>query len=448
MREAWILAGVLDGVVGYPRLGDDVCGVPHVLRLACDLAATGASRVFVVWNADGPPPDVSSIAFDRRLRFAHLEVVREPPPGDDADEIVIARADRLFHRDFPRSVLAELARRVPEGKGRARASEDSIDARNPALAKIAGDTNDGVYATSRAVAKRLAMRAPEPGGIARELATLTVVEAPLPYAGFTARASGPRSLRRAERQLVWSLRKAADGLAAKAFNRRVSLPMSWALCRTRIHPNHVTIAALLFALIGASVIATGGYLAGLAGMLFVEFGSIIDGVDGELARLRFQFSRTGQWLDTMVDDVASCAYVSGVTVSLAMAGETWAIPLGLAALGAFAITQLVQYSLIRFVYKSGDLAAIPWAFQSSETLSRTGLRAALPKLLKRDFVVSVFVGFAALGHLDWILVAFASGAFVFLGVFAVQLVRHRRELAGASREEKNARRQDQKREKI
>jgi hypothetical protein len=73
--------------------------------------------------------------------------------------------------------------------------------------KITGDVHDAVYATSRA--KRLAARACEVGGIARELAApvdvvMSIVEAPVPYAGFTARASGPRSLHRAERQLVWS----------------------------------------------------------------------------------------------------------------------------------------------------------------------------------------------------------------------------------------------------
>src|SRR5262249_28320561 len=122
-------------------------------------------------------------------------------------------------------------------------------------------------------------------------------------------------------------------------------------------------------------------------------------------------------------------YVSGVMVSLATTGATWAIPLGLAALGAFAMTQLAQYTLIRFVYRSGDLAAIPWAFQSAATLSRTGWRAAIPQLLKRDFVVSLFVAFAALGHLDWILVTFATGAFIFFAVFIVQLARNWRTLA-------------------
>ncbi len=410
VREAWILAGVIDGAVAYPRLGDDICGIPHGLRLACDLALAGARRIVVVWTADGAPPDLSAIARDPRLASrATLEVVGQPPAGDPGDAIVVVRADRLFHRDLPKLALA------------ARAGRDVIGT-------IRGREHDAVFACDRATARALAIAAYEPGGIARVVERARVAEADVPYAGFTARASGPRSLRRAEKQLVWSLRKAADGIAAKAINRHLSLPISWALARTAIRPNHVTLVALACALVGGAVISTGGYLAGLAGMLAVELGSIIDGVDGELARLRFQFSRTGQWLDTTVDDVANVAYVSGVIVNLWHAGATWAIPLGGAALAAFAVTQSTQYALIKLVYKSGDLAAIPWAFQSADSLARTGFAATLPKLLKRDFVVTLFVVFAALGRLDLILLTFAGGAFVFFGVFFVQLARNRREL--------------------
>jgi hypothetical protein len=108
----------------------------------------------------------------------------------------------------------------------------------------------------------------------------------------------------------------------------------------------------------------------------------------------------------------------------------WAAPFGLSAIGAFIMTQSTQYMLIATVYRSGDLAAIPWAFQSSEFLSRraSGLaawvRLTAPKLLKRDFVVSFCVLLALLGRLDLILLFVGSGAFVFFVVFGFQFVRH------------------------
>jgi phosphatidylglycerophosphate synthase len=292
-----------------------------------------------------------------------------------------------------------------------------------------------VVAADRATGRALAAGAAHAGGFAAVLDRLAdadeVADAALPYLGFTTPVHDRRSRRVAGRRLVWSLRKSADGIAAKLLNRRLSLPLTWLLARTPIRPNHVTLIALVCALAGGYVISRGGYAHGLAGMLLVELGSIIDGIDGELARLRFQFSRTGQWLDTVVDDVANIAYTLGVIVNLDAAGVGWAVPLGGVAIAAFAITQAAQYALIALVYRSGDLAAIPWAFQSSEFLSRrsTGLGAWLrntgPKLFKRDFVVTLCLGFALVGQLELILAMFAGGAFVFFGVFWVQCVRNR-----------------------
>ncbi len=415
-KEGWILAGVLDGTPAQPALLDELAGIPHILRLACDLALAGATRIFVLWSGPTPPPSLASIATDPRLA-ATLEIPHETPGGADTDGILIARADRVYHRDIPVRVARSWQR---------------SDLR---LAKVTGEEHDAIVVTDRRTARILAARAPVAGGLAAELARLSVLRevagAEPPYLAFTTPVTDRATLRRAERRLVWSLRKSADGIAAKLLNRHISLPMSWLLARTRIHPNHVTLIALACALAGALVIAQGGYRAGVAGMLLVELGSIIDGVDGELARLRFQFSRSGQWLDTIVDDVSTVGYAAGVTANLAAANMPWAIPVCIVAVVAFAITQSTQYLLIKTVYRSGDLAAIPWAFQSSEFLSRrsTGfvawVRLTAPKLFKRDFVVTMCVVFAVLGHLELILATFAGGAAVFFVVFWVQAVRNR-----------------------
>lgn len=411
-REAWIVA---TGVGPRPALTEEVCGIPHLLRLACDLAGAGARTIYVVVGA-AATSGVATIGSDPRLAArATLHVVTAPPPGDLREPVLLARADRVFHRDLPAAAVEAW-----RGRGRAR------------LAKVAGAEHDAVVVTDRTLAEQLATGGG--GAWGDELVRLArageVAEAAPPYLAFTATPRDARSLRAAERRLVRSLRKAADGIMAKALNRRVSLPLTALLCKTRVHPNHVTLCALACALAGAVVLGHPGYAAGAIGMLLVELGSIVDGIDGELARLRFQFSRTGQWLDTVVDDVANIAYITGAMVHLAGAGAAWALPLGVAAISAFAVTQATQYLLITYVYRSGDLAAIPWAFQSTSFLSQRprGLRARIaataPKLLKRDFVVTLFTVCALLGRLDIVLVAFSTGAFVFLGVLFVQLIRN------------------------
>jgi len=412
-REAWILA---TGVGPTPALTEEVCGIPHLLRVACDLAGAGARTIYVVVGA-AATSGVATIGSDARLASrATLHVVTAPPPGDLREPVLLARADRVFHRDVPGAAVEAW-----RARGRAR------------LAKVAGDEHDAVVVTDRTLADELANAAGEDGWrdeLARLARAGEVAEAAPPYLAFTAAPRDRRSLRAAERQLVRSLRKSADGIMARALNRRLSLPLTALLCKTRVHPNHVTLAALACALAGAVVLGHPGYAAGAIGMLLVELGSIVDGIDGELARLRFQFSRTGQWLDTVVDDVANIAYITGVMVHLTGDGVAWALPLGVAAIGAFALTQGTQYLLITYVYRSGDLAAIPWAFQSTSFLSQRpkGLRARIaataPKLLKRDFVVTLFTICALLGRLDIVLAAFATGALVFLGVLLVQLVRN------------------------
>jgi phosphatidylglycerophosphate synthase len=164
-------------------------------------------------------------------------------------------------------------------------------------------------------------------------------------------------------------------------------------------------------------------------MLFIEVGSIVDGIDGELARLRCHSSKLGQWMDTVTDDIANLCYWTGVMWSLDGAGVDWALPLWGAAAGCFVITQSIQYYLIATVYNSGDLAAIPWAMQSKEFLEQrpTGLipriKAGFPKLFKRDFAVTMFVVMALAGFLEGILVISAAGAIVFFCMMMVQLVR-------------------------
>ncbi|HSJ99805.1 MAG TPA: CDP-alcohol phosphatidyltransferase family protein, partial [Kofleriaceae bacterium] len=300
--------------------------------------------------------------------------------------------------------------------------------------KVAGAAHDAAIATDRATARRLAEAAAAPGGIAGVLGGIEAATVAPPYRGFTTPAPDRAALRRAERRLVWSLPKQAAGIASALLNRHLSLPVTFLIKRTKILPNHVTVFCFLLAVAGGVVIARGGYWAGAIGMFLVNLGSILDGVDGELARLRYQHSRLGQWMDTLADDFGNLAYISGIAINLHAAGVEWTTPLAIAALCAFAATQTTQYALITLVYRSGDLAAIPWAFQSNEFLTTRPsgawewVKATLPKTLKRDFALTMFVALAFAGRLDAILVVFSAGALAFFAVFFVQLVRNRASL--------------------
>ena len=421
IKHAWILAGELDGAPETLELSHRIAGMSVLLRHACEAKGAGVERISVIWIGSGEAPGalVAESAADDRLAGVELALATEPPAPEG--DVLVIRGDRVYHRDHPKRAA-------------------TADSDRP-LRKIAGEANDAVFAATPEIARRLVEAASRAGGIDAAVAELAaadqVGEAPAPYLDFCTAAADRRERRRAEKLLVSSLRKKADGYMARLLNRRISGPISRQLAKTSIRPNHVTVLCFLSALSGAVVIAQGGYWNGVIGMLLVELGSICDGIDGELARLKFRFSRLGQWMDTVTDDISNVCINIGVALSLDAAGAEWAIPVVLIGLGAFAITQSSQYYLIATVYRSGDLAAIPWAFQSTEFLESrpTGLwpriKAGVPKMLKRDSFVTLFVILAFAGFLEGVLLIFAGGAVAFLFSYTIQYLRARPEIRAA-----------------
>jgi CDP-L-myo-inositol myo-inositolphosphotransferase len=84
-----------------------------------------------------------------------------------------------------------------------------------------------------------------------------------------------------------------------------------ALAHLPLHPDVVSILAFLVALAGAWTLAIG---AGIAGALLVYAGSVLDGVDGEIARLRIRASAAGALLDGVLDRIADAAIVFGLAL--------------------------------------------------------------------------------------------------------------------------------------
>ena len=121
----------------------------------------------------------------------------------------------------------------------------------------------------------------------------------------------PTDLAQARRQLRRSLIKPGDGPVSRLLNRRISTRISMALAPLRIAPDLVTVSVFLLALLAALTLGTGQ---GLAGGLLAQLSSVLDGVDGELARLQFRASSRGAVLDSVLDRVADAAILTALAV--------------------------------------------------------------------------------------------------------------------------------------
>lgn len=117
----------------------------------------------------------------------------------------------------------------------------------------------------------------------------------------------------AEKKLDRWLVKPTDGIYAQ-FNRRISIPISRQLVKLPITANMVSIFTLGVGFCSAVFFTLGGYWNTLLGAFLCLFASILDGCDGEVARLKLLESDFGCWLETVCDYVFYFFLLTGIII--------------------------------------------------------------------------------------------------------------------------------------
>ncbi len=218
----------------------------------------------------------------------------------------------------------------------------------------------------------------------------------------------------ATRKTLLATMKATDGIYART-NRRVSLLISRLLINTPVTPNAVTLFTLVCSLVAGLLYAKGEYGFMVAGAFLSWAASMLDGVDGELARSKFQASDFGCWLEMVCDYLYYVFVFSGIGYGLeAATGNPIWFYLGVAS----AVGSLIGFAVVahqRKLYSSqGDAGEYGLAFQrrvgaqskkspvyaATRKLTFLATRAALPYYififtvlgLAKALLVLIFVG--------------------------------------------------------
>lgn len=152
----------------------------------------------------------------------------------------------------------------------------------------------------------------------------------------------------AEKRLMKSLIKPTDGPVSKALNRKLSTRTTRYLVRWGISPSSVTTFVFFLSIYGAYLAASGNYLKIAIGAVLFQIASILDGCDGEIARLTFKGSRFGAWYDTITDNIRygiffCCLGFSGY-VTTGSTSYLWAI-LYFSLLQSYFVTTNTRYVL-------------------------------------------------------------------------------------------------------
>ena len=157
--------------------------------------------------------------------------------------------------------------------------------------------------------------------IGRELRGRAASRASLPSGQDVSRGLGrlvlalvePADVAAAERTIRLSSYKDTDNKVAR-FNRGMSLPISIALIRTPLTANQLSVALVAVGFYSAWLFSLGQFWAGILGAFLSLAASVLDGCDGEIARLKYQESALGCWIETFGDYSYYIAIFFGLTL--------------------------------------------------------------------------------------------------------------------------------------
>src|SRR5262249_10664908 len=159
--------------------------------------------------------------------------------------------------------------------------------------------------------------------------------------------------------------------------------------------------------------------------LLVLAHSILDGCDGELARLKFQESRLGGVLDFWGDNVVHSALFAVISIAWAREiGRAWPLLLGASAVAGTLLSAGLVFRRTMTPAKEGPL------YTGVTTGTDSAFARVAEALAGRDFLYLVVI-LSALGLQRWLLALAAAGSPVYFLLLAVLSRRGRRESPAA-----------------
>ena len=359
---------------GLPKPLVPLVGVPLIIRIMNTAQKAGIRRFVVVTGYEAEQIRVAvsdSPAIDADIEFVHNAHFHDKANGVSvlsASEAVnepfaLLMGDHIFEADVLRRMLNQplgedecvlaIDRKIDEVFDLDDATK--VVDHNGHISEIEKDLVDfnavdtGMFACTPALFDRLRVAYDENGdcslsdgirGLARErrMRTFDIGKA------VWQDVDTPQMRKEAARRLGESLRKPTDGPVSRMLNRRISIPISRVLSRLHVSPNQISAFNLVIGLITGVLFASSEHVMIAIGGILFQFGSIVDGCDGEVARLTYRQSDYGQWVDTVTDNISYVAFLIGLIV-----GQFRRVPsMSTAILGVIAVASILTALLIMY----------------------------------------------------------------------------------------------------
>ena len=380
--------------------------LPVLLRAILGVQATHPGRIIVVFNrVTGPQirqnmlktgrlPDCIEW-FEVAVGTSLSSIVRWATRNSGGARVLLVAGDRTYQ--------PALHRLVSEWDGRC-----------SALELATGSEPAGLFALSREAALELGADTESNVVTVRDLHRWISRQAILYGPSFVdfrlapedswQQISMPQDSIVAEQKLNRWLVKPTDGLFAR-MNRKISIPISRQLIKLPITPNMVSLFTLGVSFAAGASYALGGYWNTLLGAVFSVWASILDGCDGEVARLKLQATDFGCWLETACDYLYYLFIFAGMTIGLARTSGSRAFGVWGAVLlfGAAATILIAWFERSRLSAKHPEQFLAVWQkkaeSRSSNPLLYVGRHCEF--IIRRCFLPYALLAFA-LFNLNWL----------------------------------------------
>lgn len=241
-----------------------------------------------------------------------------------------------------------------------------------------------------------------------------------PENAFWKRVENAKEAKAAAWQMLKRLRLRPGGLAAQAVNRRVSVPITRMLLPLPITPNWMTTVTGLIGLAASAAMIQGGYVWAVVGAALMQFSSILDGCDGEIARMKYQSSDFGGWYDSIWDEWVNAIFLAAVGYNLA---GSWDFPPFL-WMGVFAGCVSITYAFFQWHSKYKHGIGLYWWWDQGKPKKVIWESKSLMSYLKKIFWRDSFLLIYFIATVIWyplpVLLAISTGGTV--GVFCLLFV--------------------------
>ena len=359
-----------------------VAGLPLVQRIALSALRGGFDAVVALADDDGA---ALRAVFARDRRTAAIAVLRDlASAGLSGERLALLPSDCVVTAE----TLARVRAAAPAGQ--------------PLLFAAQGEAHIGIVLGAREVLQN-----------GTRAAAIAMAQAASLDGALCLHVRGPADAAAAERALLATLGSPTDGPIAR-FDRAISTRISRYLVRTPLRPNHITSIGTLIGITGAWALAQGGYAWGVFGTLLFWLAVIIDGCDGEVARLKFQESRIGYLYDITTDNLVHAAIFLGLGVGLYRVDPSQPfVQLGVLLVGGLIAATAATLTL---------LVPDPPTDQPPPRTARGRWRQRLLRgfeaLMNRDFAYGL-LALALVDRLQWFLWSAAFGTYVYAGALVL-----------------------------